>query len=552
MVQITLFLVRLLKIPIEWLGGDFVQVEILLRTKLTLDFRNAPSAFQTSGRKKQTLMTQFFFYAIYGLLLAAVVYSLNDLLLGLSIFFSVMVVLLAMTIISEFTTVIFDTRDNYILLPRPVNNRTLLLSRLLHIQFYMGYIALALSLFTAVVVAIKFHAIPLLLFLLSVGLSTWLTLIFTTFVYFMISKVVEGEKFKDIVTYAQVIMGILIFAGYQLLPRIMDANLLNNAVMKIHWWTYLFPPSWLAALVKAGEYHGITTQVLLLGSLAVILPVSGAVLLIRFMSKGFENILGEASVESTAQVSKNSARGSVITSLRNFFCVSETEMGGWNLAVATTKRDRKFKQSVYPYFGIMFVFAIVILKPDINDLWASLHAMNGFNKFFFITIIGFAGSTAVSQLPYTDTPEAAWIYTALPLQEHSHILSGAVKSMLVRFFLPVYAFISVPALLLWGLKTLPQIMLGGFGIVVLIVLPLLLQKPELPFTQVREMQRKGTNSLIAIFSMILVAVLAGVLYFTSHLPPWVSYLFSVFTLLLVILFFRMLRKRRFVPVISYS
>jgi len=552
MIAVTLFLVRLLKKPIQWLGGDFVQIEILLRTKLTLDFRNTPSAFQTSGRKKQTLMTQFFFYAVYGLLLAAVLYSINDLLLGLTIFFSVLVVLLAMTIISEFTTVIFDSRDNNILLPRPLNNRTLLLSRLLHIQFYMGYIALALALFPGIAIAIKVKGIAVLMYFLAVLLSTWLTLIFTTFIYFLISKKVEGERFKDIVTYVQVIMGILIFAGYQLLPRIMDTNVLNNTVMKIHWWTYLYPPSWLAALVKTGEYSGITLQVLLLAALAVILPISGAVLLIRFMSIGFENILGEAVVESALPVSNNGAKGFRSTTVRNLICVSDTEKAGWNLAVATTKRDRKFKQSVYPYFGFMFVFAIVILKPDLKNLLASLQAMNGFSKFFFITIIGFAGSTAVSQLPYTDMPEAAWIYLALPLQEHSHLLSGAVKSMLVRFFLPVYLIITVPALWLWGLKTLPQILLGGFGIVLLILIPLLLQNMVLPFTQIREMQRKGMNSLIAIFSMILVAVLAGLLYLSSTFPEWITYLISAFALGLMILFFRMLRKRKFVPTKMYQ
>src|SRR5665811_499170 len=114
------------------------------------------------------------------------------------------------------------------------------------------------------------------------------------------SKTVEGERFKDIVTYVQVIMGILIFAGYQLLPRIMDTNVLNNSAMTVHWWTYLVPPVWLAALVRISLLTGISNQLLLLSVLAIVLPVAGAVLLIRFMSKGFENILGEGSSETVS------------------------------------------------------------------------------------------------------------------------------------------------------------------------------------------------------------------------------------------------------------
>jgi hypothetical protein len=160
-------------------------------------------------------------------------------------------------------------------------------------------------------------------------------------------------------------------------------------------------------------------------------------------------------------------------------------------------------------------------------------------------MIGFAGSIAVSQLPYTDTPEAAWIYTALPLQEHSHLLSGAVKAMLVRYCLPVYLVVTVPALWLWGLKTLPQILLSGFGIVLLILFSLIIQKMELPFTEIREMQKKGTNSLMAIFNMILIGLLAGLLYLTSLISIWITCIICFLAAGLIVLFFRVLRNRKY-------
>jgi hypothetical protein len=545
MIKSALFLVRLFKIPIEWLGADFTQLMTLLNTKLTLDFRNGPSAFQMSGRKKQTFGTQLFFYAVYGVLMAAITYSIHDLLISLSMFFTVMMAMLAMTIISEFTTVIFDSRDNNILLPRPLNHRTLLLSRLIHIQFYIGYIALTLSLAPGIVVAVKYNGLTFLVYFLAVGLCTWLTLIFTTFIYLLISKTVEGERFKDIITYAQVIMGILIFAGYQLLPRVMNANLLNNSVMTVHWWTYLYPPVWLAALVRISLLTGITNQVVLLSILAVVLPIAGAGLLIRFMSKGFENILGEGSSENAAPAKQSVMKRDRLKNIKNIFCTSDTEIAGWDLAAATTRRDRKFKQSVYPYFGMMIVLALVILKPDLKNLSGSLHEIPGYSKFLFLTLIGFAGSIAVSQLPYTDTPEAAWIYKALPLNEHSHILSGAVKAMLIRYCLPVYLLITLPALWMWGLKTFPQVLLGGFGIVLLILLTLIIQKMELPFTQIREMQKKGANSLMAIFNMILIALLAGILFLTSLISVWVTCLICIFAAGMIFLFFRVLRNRKY-------
>src|SRR5437588_9007533 len=61
---------------------------------------------------------------------------------GQTFYFSIFMVLMALTLISDFTTVLIDTRDQYILLPRPVNDRTITVSRILHISIYILRLAL--------------------------------------------------------------------------------------------------------------------------------------------------------------------------------------------------------------------------------------------------------------------------------------------------------------------------------------------------------------------------------------------------------------------------
>ena len=542
MVQFALFFVRLFKIPIQWLGVDYPQFEILIRIKLTMDFRSSPTGFQTSGMKKRSFLYQLFTFSMFGLLFGIAAFSVGDLLLSLTIFFSIIMVSLTMTMLSEFTTVLFDQRDNYILLPRPVNHRTLLLLRLVHIQFYMGFIALALSLATGIMVAIKYKGIIILIYFIAVGLSTWITLIFTTFIYLMISKVVNGERFKDFISYTQIVIAIIIFGSYQLIPRLLDAGVLKNVSLSIHWWTYFLPPVWLAALVKLSLFTDSTTSILLLSSLAVVVPVSGAFFLVKSLSKGFGNILSEGSSESITPLRRGKMRERFTDGIKKFFCVSELEKAGWNFAEATTRRDRKFKQSVYPYFGIMIVFAIVILKPDLKNLAVSLQEKNEFSKYLFMVIVGFSGNAAIMQLPYTDTPEAAWIYKALPLKGYGHLMTGAIKAILFRFFIPVYLLLTVPSMLLWGSSVLPQVALGCLGNTVIILLVIIFQRRELPFTRVREMQQKGTNSLFAIFSMILMFIIGGIVYGTSFLPGWITVLICGLVAGIIALIFRFIRK----------
>jgi len=542
MVKLALFLVRIFRTPIEWLRVDYAQFEILLKTKLTMDFRSSPTGFQTSSDKKRSFLYQLMTFSIFGLLFGVAAFSIGDLALSLTIFFSVIMVSLTMTLITEFTTVLFDQRDNYILLPRPVNNRTLLLLRLVHIQFYIGFIAFALALATGIIVAGKYSVITVIVYFIAVWLSIWITLIFTTFIYLMISKVVNGERFKDLISYAQIIMAVVIFGSYQLIPRLMNVSILKNISMSVKWWTYFLPPAWLAFLVRVTLFKGNTTPIVIMSILAIVVPLTGAIILIRSMSRGFGNILSEGSTESVSSQGRGPVRSRLSDKIKNFFCISEIEKAGWIFAMATMRRDRKFKQSVYPFFGIMVVFAIAILKPDLSDLVASLQVKGSYTKYFFIVICGFSGNAAIMQMPYTDTPEAAWIYRALPVKEYGHLQTGVLKAILFRFFIPVYLIITVPSILIWGLSIIPQIVLSALFNVFIILISCIIKKKELPFSQTREMQQKGANTIMAIFSMTLMFMIGGIVYLTSTFYGWITFLICGLMALLIDYMFRFIRK----------
>ena len=527
------------------MGVDYAQFEILLITKLIADFRRSPSTFQSAGQKKRSFAYQLFTFAIFGLLFGIAAFSVGDLALGLTIFFSIVMVSLTMTLLSEFTTVLFDNRDNHILLPRPISNRTLILFRLAHIQVYMGSIALALSVPAAVIIALDYQAAAVIIFCIAVCLSTWLTLIFTTFIYLLLSKVINGERFKDILTYTQIGIAILIFGSYQIVPRLMEAHALKDITLSVSWWTYFYPPAWLAALVKLGLFKTSTIPFLILAFLAVSVPITGVVFLVRSMSKGFGNLLAEGSSEKINNVRNESARVGLINRISKYFCVSEIEKAGWEFTTITTKRDRKFKQAVYPYFGIMVVFGVGILMPDLTNLIKSLQENNDLRRYLFLGLLGFMGSMATVQLPYTDTPEASWIYNIVPLKEHGHLMTGALKAILLKFVTPLYFLIVVPLIFLWGFAVLPQIILSFLCNILVILIGILIVKKELPFTRDREMQQKGINSIMAFFSMIFMFIMAELVYLTLHLYGVITILICCLISGLIILLFRHLRNVRY-------
>jgi hypothetical protein len=278
---------------------------------------------------------------------------------------------------------------------------------------------------------------------------------------------------------------------------------------------------------------------------AVILPAAGLWILTRFLSKGFNDILGERTSENSA--SDKTKYTGIFNSdiIKKTFCISDTEKAGWHMAYSMTRRDRKFKQTVYPYFGMMLVFALVILKTDSSDPSVSINNLSGFGRYFFLLIIFSSGFMAVHQLPYTDSSEASWIYKVLPIEERGHILSGAIKSMIFKFSLPVFLLLTISFLWFWGLGMIINFILSYLVSILIMMMLILLQKMDLPFSIRRENQQQGTGVIYIVFSMILMALSAwGINYASNYsqiIPLFLCFIISA----LIILTFKSIRKLKF-------
>lgn len=545
MERITMLIIKLLKHPIQWWGADYAQVKIILKTKLSMDFRRSPSLFHASGSSDKTFNFQLIVLVFFGLFISFGITAIDNILLNLTICFSIIMVMLGSSIITEFSSVLFDHRDNQILLSRPISSRTLLLARLLHIQVYIGLMAVALSAIPSVVVAYKYGVLSFLAFWVAVGLSAWLTLLITSFFYIALSKVVSGERFKDMVSYLQIFLAIVLFGGYQLMPRFIEGAELKDAVMSIHWYTFLIPPTWLAGFVKAFSGSDLYGGVYGLAVIAILSSIAGGVFIVRYLSNSFSNVLSDGAAESAESQSKVKESRSRFSPLK-YFCVSEIEQVGWRLAMAITKRDRKFKQAVYPSFGIMFVMAVLMVKPDFSSFANTMERLSESKNFLIFFFICFFGTTSITQLPFTDTPEGAWIYKALPLKDHGHILTGAIKAMLFKFFIPVIIILSAITLGIWGVSKLPGLFIGSALIVLIHQYSIIFMKMSLPFTQARDMQQKGTNMARMFLLMALMGVAVFFVYLSLKMNGYVVTAICVLLVLMIVNANSQIRKRSYI------
>jgi ABC-2 type transport system permease protein len=147
--KIFLRFVTLLNPILKKTGVDTDQLHIILKVKLLMDERRPKTAFaakrntsnNNTGKVQNPILVSVM-TVILGLLIGAILFLSKAPYVAQTLYFIVFMVMMSLTLISDFTSVLIDPRDQFILLPRPVNDRTVAVARILHISIYITRLAL--------------------------------------------------------------------------------------------------------------------------------------------------------------------------------------------------------------------------------------------------------------------------------------------------------------------------------------------------------------------------------------------------------------------------
>ena len=129
-----------------------------------------------------------------------------------------------------------------------------------------------------------------------------------------------------------------------------------------------------------------------------------------------------------------------------------------------TSRDKSFKIQFYPSLAYLVVFAFVFVfksGKDIAVIWHSLADTKLFLWFVYLPM--FSISSAIMLIAFNENFAASWIYLASPLQKPGNIISGALKSLLVKFFAPIYLLLFAFSIYIWGVAVIDDFILRGTG-----------------------------------------------------------------------------------------
>ncbi len=524
----------LLKIIVYLCGGalrkqgiDMESLEAIVETKLTMDKRRVYMQWkQRQQKENRNHMTAVLLtYGLFGIFIGVLIISVPSFMISMIIAHSYFIFMMAMTLVTDFSTVLLDTTDNQVVLPRPVSSKTLFMARLVHILIYLLQFTIALA---AVPVAATFYKYGILTgagMCFTALLSVLLAVFLTYLLYLLILRFSNEEKVKEVITYFQIVMTVIFTVGIQVLPRLISQL---NFRYSPHWYFYLLPPVWMATALemlytlKADGLH------LAMTGLAVLPPLFLFWVLNRFLAPSFTRKLSVLNTDGaqtkTAVAGEVKKEQSVSRRLSAVFCRSAVEKGAFETTWKITGRDKAFRMQFYPSLGYIPVFIFIFVFKNgqhAATAWATLGSTSNYLWFIYIPV--FTIATSIMLVSFNENYAASWIYHSTPLERPGELIAGALKALFAKYYIPVYLLLMAFSMYIWGPGICGDFLFGIFNNILCYLLLARLSDHYLPFSRQPNTRMQTGRFMQAILQMILIGILVGLHYLLLKYCHWAMY-----------------------------
>ncbi|SDC09724.1 hypothetical protein SAMN05421734_104130 [Pelagirhabdus alkalitolerans] len=514
---------------VKRLGADYPTLRLILAFKLAMDRRRVPTIVQDSRKNSSQLMSPFikslFLYALYGFIFIPFLVIDGDYLIHLTIVFTMMMFILMTSMVSDFSSVLLDVRDHVILKTKPVDERTQVLVKLLHVVIYIVQIAGAFLVIPLMVSLFIQGPVFFLLFFVSSVLITILSIVLTAVFYVTVLKFFDGEKLRNLINGIQIILTLGIFVGYQFVAH--AANLMNiTADFTMEAWYLLMPPIWFSNLFEIVLADHVTALTITGGMLAIVVPIVGLVLYIRFM-RSFEQNLQKLMAQSGEHKNRLRAFWYQIAKL---VTRDHKERAMFMFSRSMMLKEQEFKLKVYPTLGLSLILPIIFL---LNPAWNQIEYMYLIPLYFTTLFI----PTVVYMLKYSNKSEGAWVYFCLPVQNKRLFYRATLKAFIVQFFVPLIVFLGLFYYIVIGSNVLIHVLIVFLvGNLSTVISYRILNYGIYPFSKPFSVMESANTGLM-IMSMFIIVLFAlihwllislfvygAVIYFAllvvSHLMAW--------------------------------
>lgn len=523
----------LFKILFEKIGIDYPVMRKILNVKLVLDGRRTSTVINNQNTRKKNkegkedknnFIRSLGIYFLIGIFLVLYVVIGKNYLFQMSLVFSIIMLLLMISLIADFSSVLLDTKEKVILLSRPVDNKTFNMAKIIHIFLYMSMITLSIA-GPSLIASIFRHGLAFfLIYLCEIILVSLFVIILTALIYLIVLRFFSGEKLKDIINYVQIVLTIIISFGYQIIVRIFNFVDINKVEYKASFWKYFVPPIWFSGPFELLINKNYNNYIILYSTLALIVPILSIIVYIKLVPS-FERYL--LKLDSAEGQTKNKDRLTIFFS--KLVCKEKDERTFFKFATKIMRNERTFKLKVYPSLGIAIIFPFFMI---ISMNFKNFSNLTNTKLYLWIYMSFTIIPAVIWSLEYSGNYKGAWIFEMIPIKDKSAINKGTLKAAIVNLFLPVYIFVAVIFLILYKMKIIDQMIVVGINMLLYTIIVYKMKDEFLPFSKafgISENTSGGRKSLLTTF---LIGVFALIHFLVTKIP-YGTYIYIVLGLIII-------------------
>jgi ABC-2 type transport system permease protein len=531
------------------MGVNFDQLVAIVEVKLKMD--NRRTRFNQMNQKQKESNSSFYWtlliYAFLSSIFGFFVYISSSVTAVYSMAFAYVMFMLAMTLITDFSSVILDSNDNAVLLPRPIDDRTLLIARITHILMYLLSMMFALSVPVLVATVAKYGIFAGIIFLIISLLSLILIVFLTNIFYLVLMKFTSEEKLRNVINSFQIILTFMFMGGYRVVGRLVNFDALQSSLeLKASWWHYLVPPVWMGNAMNVAINHQFDSSKFLFIFLTLTVPFMVFFLVNNVFSGNFSQKIAGMDVAKREEKVPNQTKSSgFVSRLANIFTGTPIEHGTFEFVWKLTTRDRKFKLRVYPSLAYLLIYPIFMIGAGRSNESLSQQIENlRESSWLLVMIIYLCFSillTIRSHISQSEEFKAAWIFNIAPLTHPGEVLSGAFRSVMVKFMLPIILFLCIILPIIWGFNVFDDVLFGALTVINISLLNAIGSTTnKLPFST--EVKNNAGSNFLRTMLFMMATGLMGLMHFFLMKVSYVIPVFAIFQLILALYLLKQYRK----------
>lgn len=505
---------------------------------------------QTAGNRKVPSHTVFarkvmplFLFALVGMVLPLLGHK-SPTLVQASLAHAMTFMMVGMTLATSCGTLLFNDQESDILLHRPVSATMILQAKVKVILTQTFFLALALNLAGMIVGVFRqggsWRYVPA--HVLSLFLLSLLAVGSVVLAFHLCLKFFGRERLNSMITTSQVLVGVAIMVGGQVVPRMMrqvDVTQFTDSV-----WIFALPPVWFGSLDALAVDLAPAFSLWLAAGLAF--GVTGLVAWLAFsrLSGSYDRAVLALNehVASPGQAARGGERWTTRLAgwgPMRWWLRDPVERAAFLLTAAQLTRARDVKLRIYPVIAQFAAYPLIFMMGSRNDTHGIMAGlMSGFLGTIPLTLVGL--------LRFSEEYRGAELFRFAPIGSPGALFFGARKAAMLFVFAPVVLAWILLFTLVWKAGQTLVILLPGLMVAhVLGLLPGVLS-PLVPFSETQaESKGMGNGCLPMVLGFGGALTIGGLTSLAKHqgwLWPWMAGV-AVVCVALAAVFRRVIRSR---------